>query len=328
MERQLSHMVRLIDDLLDVSRITLGRLHLKKENVSVRTIIEMAVEASKPAIEAGHHTLNCAMPEQEIVMYADPTRLAQTVSNLLNNAAKYTPDHGRIDLRVGLSHSDIEIVVEDNGLGIPREMQDKVFQLFGQINRTLDRAQGGLGIGLALVRNLIELHGGTVTASSEGPGKGSTFTILLPHSLITSTTTHTEQRSQEVPQGSKRKILIVDDNVDAAQSLSMLAELLGHATALAYTGPEALAKFSEFKPEVIFLDIGLPGMSGFEVAQSIKASHPIPPPYVVAVTGWGTEETKQKARAAGFDEHLTKPVEIAAVERILAGRDMETRPAA
>ncbi len=328
MERQLSHMVRLIDDLLDVSRITLGRLRLKKEKVSVRTILEMAVEASKPAIEAGHHTLTYTIPEQEIVMYADPTRLAQTVSNLLNNAAKYTPDHGRIDLRVGLSHSDIEIVVEDNGLGIPREMQDKVFQLFGQINRTLDRAQGGLGIGLALVRNLIELHGGTVTASSEGPGKGSTFTILLPHSLITSTTTHTEQRSQEVPQGSKRKILIVDDNVDAAQSLSMLAELLGHATALAYTGPEALAKFSEFKPEVIFLDIGLPGMSGFEVAQSIKASHPIPPPYVVAVTGWGTEETKQKARAAGFDEHLTKPVEIAAVERILAGRDMETRPAA
>lgn len=328
MERQLSHMVRLIDDLLDVSRITLGRLRLKKEKVSVRTIIEMALEASKPVIEAGHHVLHHTMPEQEIIIYADPTRLAQTISNLLNNAAKYTPDHGRIDLRVNLSSSGIEIVVQDDGLGIPPEMQDKVFQLFGQINRTLDRAQGGLGIGLALVRNLVELHGGTVTASSEGPGKGSNFAILLPHSLITSTTRHLEQATQEMAQGSQRKILIVDDNVDAAQSLSMLAELLGHVTEVAYSGAEALAKFAVFKPEIIFLDIGLPGMSGFEVAQSIKASHPVPPPYVVAVTGWGTEETKQKARAAGFDEHLTKPVEIAAVERILADRDIETRPAA
>jgi CheY-like chemotaxis protein len=207
-------------------------------------------------------------------------------------------------------------------------MQDKVFQLFGQINRTLDRAQGGLGIGLALVRNLVELHGGTVTASSEGPGKGSAFTILLPHSLITSTTKLLDPSIQEIRQGSKRKILIVDDNVDAAQSLSMLAELSGHVTEVAYTGPEALAKFSAFKPEIVFLDIGLPGMSGFEVAQSIKASHSVPPPYVVAVTGWGTEETKQKAKAVGFDEHLTKPVEIAAVERILADRDTETRPAA
>ena len=328
MERQLSHMVRLIDDLLDVSRITLGRLHLKKENVSIRAIIEMALEASKPAIEAGHHSLNYTIPEQEIVMYADPTRLAQTVSNLLNNAAKYTPEHGRIDLRVNLDSSGIEIVVEDNGLGIPREMQDKVFQLFGQINRTLDRAQGGLGIGLALVRNLVELHGGTVTASSEGPGKGSAFTILLPHALITSNTKLLDPSIQEMRQGSKRKVLIVDDNVDAAQSLSMLAELSGHVTEVAYTGAEALAKFSAFKPEIVFLDIGLPGMSGFEVAQSIKASHSVPPPYVVAVTGWGTEETKQKAKAAGFDEHLTKPVEIAAVERILADRDTETRPAA
>lgn len=328
MERQLSHMVRLIDDLLDVSRITLGRLRLKKENVSVRTIIEMAVEASKPAIEAGHHTLSLTMPEQEIVIYADPTRLAQTVSNLLNNAAKYTPDHGRIDLRVSLSPKGIAIVVQDNGLGIPPEMQDKVFQLFGQINRTLDRAQGGLGIGLALVRNLVELHEGTVSAFSDGPGKGSTFTILLPHSLVTSTTQPLQKPEPDLPQAERRRILIVDDNVDAAQSLSMLAELSGHSTEVAYTGADALTKFAEFNPEIIFLDIGLPGMSGYEVAQAIRASHPLPPPHIVAVTGWGTEETKQKARAAGFDEHLTKPVEIAAVERILAQRNIETRPAA
>lgn len=328
MERQLSHMVRLIDDLLDVSRITLGRLQLKKENVELRTVIETAIEASKPAIEAGHHSLEVSVPEEKIWMYADPTRLSQTISNLLNNAAKYTPDHGRIELRARLTNTGLEVAVRDNGLGIPPEMKDQVFQLFGQINRTLDRAQGGLGIGLALVRNLVELHGGTITADSEGQGKGSTFTIALPSSLITSTSLPAQSASEHPAQGPSQRVLIVDDNADAAHSLSMLAELLGHSTDVAFTGPEALTKLSSFKPDIIFLDIGLPGMSGFEVAQAIKRSHPHPPPFVVALTGWGTEETKQKARESGFDEHLTKPVEIATVERILAERSFEARNAA
>ena len=328
MERQLSHMVRLIDDLLDVSRITLGRLQLRKENVELRTVIEIAVEASKPAIEAGHHTLEVSLPEEKIWMYADPTRLSQTISNLLNNAAKYTPDRGRIELRARLTTTGLEIAVRDNGLGIPPEMKDQVFQLFGQINRTLDRSQGGLGIGLALVRNLVELHGGTITADSDGPGKGSTFTIALPSSLITSTSLPARSAAEHTPEGPSQRVLIVDDNADAAHSLSMLAELLGHSTDVAFTGPEALEKLSSFKPDIIFLDIGLPGMSGFEVAQAIKRSHPQPPPFVVALTGWGTEETKQKARESGFDEHLTKPVEIATVERILAERSFEARNAA
>jgi PAS domain S-box-containing protein len=328
MERQLSHMVRLIDDLLDVSRITLGRLQLKKENVELRTIVEIAVEASKPAIEAGHHTLEVSLPEEKIWMYADPTRLSQTISNLLNNAAKYTPDRGRIELWGRLTTTGLEVAVRDNGLGIPPEMKEQVFQLFGQINRTLDRAQGGLGIGLALVRNLIALHGGTITAESEGPGRGSTFTIALPSSLITSTSLPARSAPEHTPEGPSRRVLIVDDNEDAAHSLSMLAELLGHSTAVAFTGPEALERIPSFKPDIIFLDIGLPGMSGFEVAQAIKRAHPHPPPFVVALTGWGTEETKQKARESGFDEHLTKPVEIATVERILAERSFEGRNAA
>ncbi|MEN9846120.1 MAG: Autoinducer 2 sensor kinase/phosphatase LuxQ [Pseudomonadota bacterium] len=328
MERQLSHMVRLIDDLLDVSRITLGRLQLKKENVELRTVIETAVEASKPAIEAGHHTLEVSLPEEKIWMYADPTRLSQTISNLLNNAAKYTPDHGRIELRARLTNTSLEVAVQDNGLGIPPEMKDQVFQLFGQINRTLDRAQGGLGIGLALVRNLVELHGGTITAESEGQGRGSTFTIALPSSLITSTSLPDRAAVQPTVQGPSQRVLIVDDNTDAAHSLSMLAELLGHSTDVAFTGPEALTKLSSFKPDIIFLDIGLPGMNGFEVVQTIKRLHPHPPPFVVALTGWGTEETKQKGRESGFDEHLTKPVEIATVERILAERSFQARNAA
>lgn len=328
MERQLTHMVRLIDDLLDVSRITLGRLQLKKENVSLQTIIESALEASKPAIEAGHHTLTISLPEHEVVLYADPTRLSQTISNLLNNASKYTPDRGAIYLHARLTNYGIEIAVKDNGLGIPPEMKDQVFQLFGQINRTLDRAQGGLGIGLALVRNLVELHGGTVSAESEGPGKGSTFTISLPSSLITSASLPSPSTAEGAVQGLGKRVLIVDDNVDAAQSLSMLAELLGHSTEMAFTGPDALQKLPSFKPDIIFLDIGLPGMSGFEVAAAIKKSHPQPPPFIIALTGWGTEETKQKAKESGFDEHLTKPVEIATVERILAERSFDTRNAA
>jgi PAS domain S-box-containing protein len=325
MERQLSHMVRLIDDLLDVSRITLGRLQLKRENVALKAVVEIALEASRPAIEAGHHTLEVSFPEEEIWVYADPTRLSQTISNLLNNAAKYTPDHGRIELRTYLTDTGVDVAVRDNGLGIPPEMRDQLFQLFGQINRTLDRAQGGLGIGLALVRNLVELHGGTVTAESEGADKGSTFTISLPSSLITSRKRPVTISPQQGDHGPAKRVLIVDDNVDAAHSLAMLAELQGHSTAIAFTGPEALERLASFKPDIIFLDIGLPGMSGFEVAQEIKRSHPHPPPFVVALTGWGTEETKQRAREAGFDEHLTKPVEIATVERLLAEPSPEPR---
>ena len=325
MERQLTHMVRLIDDLLDVSRITLGRLQLKKEDIDIRAIVEMAVEASKPAIDAGHHTLNCSLPAEEILITADPTRLSQAISNLLTNAAKYTPDGGQISLTVNVHSTGLDIQVRDNGLGIPEEMQAKVFDLFGQINRTLDRSQGGLGIGLALVRNLVAMHGGTVSVSSPGIGQGSSFTISLPSSLIKHSPTIPTATAAALPCQHHRRVFIVDDNVDAANSLSMLAQLLGHTTEVAFNGKEALEKIPDFKPDVVFLDIGLPGMSGLDVAREIKRSPSQSNPYIVALTGWGTEETKKKARQAGFDEHLTKPVEISSVERILSEPQLNPR---
>jgi CheY-like chemotaxis protein len=318
MERQLTLMVRLIDDLLDVSRITLGRLQLKKEDISIRSIVDMAVESSKPAIDAAHHTLTCSLPPDDTIINCDPTRLSQIISNLLTNAAKYTPNNGAIMLTVSIGNTSIDISVRDNGLGIPEGMQGRVFELFGQVNRTLDRSQGGLGIGLALVRNLVALHGGTVSVSSPGIGKGSTFTISLPLSMIKEPPLELTTETAVHPPAPHRRVLIVDDNVDAANSLSMLAQLLGHTAEVAFTGKEALDKAPYFQPDVVFLDIGLPGMSGLEVARLMKMAPSQPTPYIVALTGWGTEETKQKAREAGFDEHLTKPVEIARVEKILA----------
>ncbi len=318
MERQLAHMVRLIDDLLDVSRITLGRLKLKREEISIRSIVEMAVESSRPAIDAGRHNLTVSLPPQEVMIACDPTRLAQIISNLLNNSAKYTPDRGLISVTVNVKVEGIVMSVSDDGLGIPPELQDKVFELFGQINRTLDRSQGGLGIGLALVRNLVTLHGGTVGVSSPGIGKGSTFSITLPPSVLRVPLENKGALSPETQAHPHRRVLIVDDNVDAAESLSMLARLMGHTTEVAISGLEALKRVATFHPEVVFLDIGLPGMSGFEVARAIKESSSSPLPYVVAVTGWGSEETKRKAHDAGFDDHLTKPVEVAKLERILA----------
>lgn len=320
MERQLAHMVRLIDDLLDVSRISLGRLKLKQEDISIRAIVEMAVETSKPAIDAGHHSLTVNLPDQEVTITCDPTRLAQIIGNLLANSAKYTPDHGSITVSAEVSGDGIEISVSDTGLGIPSELQEKVFEIFGQVNRTLDRSQGGLGIGLALVKNLVTLHGGTVRVSSQGIGQGSTFTVALPSSVLRTHNQVEIVNALRVQGHPSPRVLIVDDNVDAAESLSMLAGLMGHTTEVAKSGHEALQKVAAFRPEIVFLDIGLPGMSGFEVAKAIKDSRPSPLPYVVAVTGWGSEQMRRKAHDSGFDEHLTKPVEVSRVERILAGR--------
>ena len=317
MERQLTHMVRLIDDLLDVSRITRGRLQLRKEDISLRSIVEIAVESSMPAIDGGHHALHVDLPAREIILNCDPTRLAQTISNLLTNSAKYTPDRGTISLAAQVTESAVEIQVSDNGMGIPPEYLEKIFDLFGQVNLSLHRSQGGLGIGLALVRNLVTLHGGTVRASSDGIGKGCTFTISLPLSLVRTPIAEIIASKRDKKTAPHRNILIIDDNIDAANSLAMLAQLLGHTTEVAFSGNDAMRKLPTFKPEVIFLDIGLPDMSGFEVAARIRNLHIEPSPFVVALTGWGSEETKQKAREAGFDDHLTKPVELSRVEDIL-----------
>ena len=316
MERQLAHMVRLIDDLLDVSRVTRGQLILKRENLSMRSLLQIAIETSKPLLEAGGHTLITSFPKGDITINCDGTRIAQTVSNLLTNAAKYTPDRGRISLALEERNNEVLITVTDNGLGIPREYQEHVFDMFGQVNRHMHRAQGGLGIGLALVKKLVELHGGSISVASEGLGKGSTFTVKLPLRLAQSEHISSPDSSL-VPLSQSKRVLIVDDNEDAATSLSMFVELLGHKAEVAFNGQEALTKASRFKPEIIFLDIGLPGQSGIEVAKAIRHSEIYPTPRLVALTGWGTVETKQKTKEAGFDEHLTKPVELARVESIL-----------
>ncbi len=318
MERQLTHMVHLIDDLLDVSRITTGRLILKKESVSLRTVIDLGVEASRPLVDAGCHTLKLSINDGDVKILGDVTRLSQIVSNILTNAAKYTPDHGTIELSTHRTDGRVEISIRDNGLGIPAEMLEHVFDLFGQVNRTLDRSQGGLGIGLALVRSLVSEHNGVVTAFSEGEGKGSTFVVQLPvdevaHAPEMAAVSGANGRVQR-----HHRVLIVDDNRDGAESLSMYTKLLGHRTEVAYSGPEAIEKMTVFKPDIVFLDIGLPGMSGFDVARLIKGMPEAVGTKLVAVTGWGSEDTKRRAHEAGFDEHLTKPVELGRIETILS----------
>jgi PAS domain S-box-containing protein len=318
MERQLAHMVRLVDDLLDVSRITTGRLTLKRESLRIETIIDLAVEASKPSIDAGDHHLSISLQDGDARVFGDLTRLSQVVSNILTNAAKYTPNGGTIEISTRNREGNIEILIKDNGLGIPPNMLIHVFDLFGQVNRTLDRSQGGLGIGLALVKSLVTIHGGEVAAYSEGEGKGSTFKVSLPlEGVATSPLLPATEPSNGVPARQKR-VLIVDDNRDGAESLSLFTTLLGHSVEVSFTGADALANVAKLKPDVVFLDIGLPGMSGFEVAKMIRAMPDAVGLRLVAVTGWGSEDTKRRSTEAGFDEHLTKPVDLNRIEEILA----------
>jgi PAS domain S-box-containing protein len=318
MDRQLLHMVHLVDDLLDVSRITRGKLELRRAEVTLESIVQVAVEGSNPAIDAAHHRLTTRLPREKVLIYGDATRLSQVVSNLLLNAAKYTPDRGLIELEAVMQGNVVLIKVSDNGIGIPADMLGSVFEMFGQVNQTLERAQGGLGIGLALVRNIVELHEGRVYAASAGVGKGSTFTVELPARAV---------REEEVPaatglqaaerEDAMKRVLIVDDNVDGAMSLKLYLEMLGYPVAVTHTGPDAVAYVSKEMPEVIFLDIGLPGMSGYEVAHRIREMPEGKAPLIAAVTGWGADEDKRKSAEAGCNVHLTKPIDLGAAERLL-----------
>jgi CheY-like chemotaxis protein len=251
---------------------------------------------------------------------ADLTRLSQVVLNLLANAAKYTPDGGRISLALRCEGGDAVLRVTDTGLGIPKEMLSEVFEMFTQVNHNLDRSQGGLGIGLALVRRLVGKHGGSIEAESDGPGRGSRFTVRLPtlpgKSVLAESPSAASNPAAAGAAG-RLRVLIVDDNQDAAESLSLLLQLGGHSTRIAFDGPEALEAFREFLPDVVFLDIGLPGMSGHEVARRMREGAAAFRPVLVALTGWGTEEDKRKSHAAGFDFHLTKPADDAAVQGVL-----------
>jgi signal transduction histidine kinase/ActR/RegA family two-component response regulator len=308
MHRQLRHMVRLIDDLLDVSRITQGRLELKRAHVKLGDMLDVAVEASRPTIERRKHVLHVSVSEPELIFDADLTRVAQVISNLLNNASKYTPSGGLLELSAERDGDYGVINVRDNGIGIPPEHLEHVFEMFSQVNRATEGSRGGLGIGLALVRSLVELHGGTVSASSLG-ADGSTFTVRLPLAVVQQPGPEPRPSAFPGPHRDKRRVLVVDDNDDAADLLSLMLEQAEYATSKANDGPSALAAVEAWTPDVVILDIGLPGMSGYDVARELRRTSSCDRLELIALTGWGSTEDKQRAMDAGFDVHLTKPVD-------------------
>jgi CheY-like chemotaxis protein len=309
MERQVAHLVRLVDDLLDVSRITRGVIDLRREQVDLSSIFAGALEAAQPLFNARGHEAIVSVPSEPIVLDCDPVRLAQVVTNLLVNAAKYTPATGRIRLTGERDGSDAVIRVQDTGAGIDPEFLPRVFDLFSQADRSLSRSRGGLGIGLMLVRRLVELHGGTVTATSPGLGQGSEFVVrvpALPQSAMD------EHRSKDAPApaaGAARRVLVVDDNVDAAESSAFLLRFSGHEVEVAHDGEAALKAVRDFRPEVVLLDIGLPGLSGYEVARELRSRPENEGLILAAVTGYGHDDDRRRSREAGFDYHLTKPLD-------------------
>jgi PAS domain S-box-containing protein len=317
-ERQMRHLVRLVDDLLDVSRITRGKMELRTQRIDLAAVVHTAVETSRPLIDAARHELSLSLPPFPIFVNGDPVRLAQVFSNLLNNAAKYTEAGGSITLTVERHGSDAVVSVRDNGLGIPAEMLGKVFELFTQIDGTLERSQGGLGIGLTLVRRLVEMHGGRVDARSEGQGHGSEFVVRLPAVLATPANDEGETR-EHGRIAHRRRILVVDDNRDSAISLGMMLELMGSEVRTAHDGFEALQAAEVFRPDVALLDIGLPGLNGYEVARRIRAQPWGRDVVLLALTGWGQEEDKRRSKEAGFNFHMVKPVEPADLEKLLVG---------
>jgi PAS domain S-box-containing protein len=321
MERQVGHMVHLIDDLLDVARISGGKLELKRERTDLKRVLTSAVETSMPLIDAARHRLNVSVPEGALGVEVDVTRIAQVVANLLNNAAKYTPAGGRIDLSAREEAGMAIVSVTDTGVGIPADSLRSVFDMFKQVDRHMERAQGGLGIGLSLVRRLVEMHGGTATAASAGAGRGSTFEVRLPLAAGDGALERrVMQRVPEVPAPpAGLRVRVVDDNVDAALTLSMILEASGHTTRVAHDGIAALAVAREFLPQVAFLDIGMPGLNGYEAASAMRRTRGLENTALVALTGWGTESDRMRSSDAGFDHHLTKPAQLKAVQDLLAG---------
>ena len=317
MERQLSQMVRLVDDLLDVSRITRNNLELRKERVTLAAVVDSAAETSRPLMEQAGHAFSIKLPAAPVYLDADPTRLAQVFSNLLNNAAKYTEPGGRITLTGEPSGTDIVVEVRDNGLGIPGDALPRIFEMFSQVDRNMERAQGGLGIGLSLVRRLVELHGGTIEARSDGPGRGSQFVARLPIAEATQPAA-TSPSDDKLTKTARRRILVVDDNHDSARSLSVMLNLLENDTHMAHDGLAAVEAAEEFRPDLILLDIGLPKLNGYDACRRIRAQPWSKGMLIVALTGWGQDEDRRRSQEAGFDLHLVKPVDLAEINRLLA----------
>ena len=308
LDRQVDHMVRLIDDLMEVSRITRGKIELRKERVELAAVLRSAIETSYPLVEAGAHRLTNEIAGEPLFVDADFVRLAQVFANLINNAAKYMDKGGNIQIRAKRDGATVAVSVRDSGVGIPREMLPRVFDMFTQIHGTETRSQGGLGIGLTVVRSLIEMHGGTVTVSSDGPGKGSEFVVCMP--LAEVPTNETAHRQDETSGLAPCRVLVVDDNRDAADSMGLLLESLGANVKVVHDGQSALSLLENFRPTVVLLDIGMPKVDGYEVARRIRARREFQSLKLVALTGWGQAEDRRRTRAAGFDYHLIKPAEI------------------
>jgi len=315
--RQVIIMVRLIDDLLDVSRISRNTLGIRKERVELATVLESALESSRPLIEKSGHELTVSLPTESVQLNADPIRLAQAFLNLLNNSAKYTNAGGRIWLTAERQGSDAVVSVRDNGVGIPADMLARIFDLFTQVGDPLERSQGGLGIGLTLVRRLVEMHDGTIEAQSSGPDEGSEFLVRLPVFVQAPQEPPPESDGPKATALSGRRILVVDDNRDSADSLGMLLRIKGNDVRTAYDGPEALEAAAAFLPELIMLDIGLPKLNGFEVARRIRQQPQGREMMLVALTGWGQDDDRRLSLEAGFDFHVVKPVDLAALEILL-----------
>ena len=317
MERQLSQMVRLVDDLLDVSRITTGKLAVRKSVIDLQAPLHDAVETVRPFIEARNHALELDLPREPIPVEGDRTRLAQVFSNLLNNAAKYTHPGGRIVMSARVDAREAVVAVRDNGIGLDPSSIARIFEMFMQVDRTLERSQAGLGVGLTLARRLVDLHDGSVEAKSAGVGKGCEFVVRLPLSFARL------GEGAAVPPGEAarhpvRRILLADDNVDFATSLGQLLSARGHDVRIAHDGAQALQTAAEFSPEFAFVDIGMPKVHGYEVARRIRSEPATSSCVLVAVTGWGQENDRRRAREAGFDRHLVKPVDPDEIEVILA----------
>jgi CheY-like chemotaxis protein/two-component sensor histidine kinase len=318
-ERQVRQMARLLDDLLDVSRITRNKLELRQETVGLASVVESAIETSCPLIRENRHQLFVHLPEHPVTLEGDPVRLAQVLSNLLNNAAKYTDPGGNISIEARVSGGEVHIAVRDTGIGIAPEMMPHLFDIFSQANAARERAQGGLGIGLSLVKGLVELHHGSVEAHSEGLGCGSEFAVRLPLPLSSQ---HRQGESigcdQEAQKAFPRlRIVVADDNKDAADSVAMMLRIMGNEVRTDYDGEQAVRTAQEFRPDLVILDIGMPNLNGYQAARRVRDQNWGKDVYLVAMTGWGQREDRRKAEEAGFNVHMVKPADPSKLMRIL-----------
>jgi signal transduction histidine kinase/CheY-like chemotaxis protein len=318
-DRQAGHMALLLDDLLDISRISRGRLELRPAPVPLAEVVQSALETVRPLVERKKHALGVKLPDRPLVLTVDAMRLAQVLSNLLSNAAKYTDDGGRIDLEAGLEGNGVVLRVRDNGIGLSDVEREEIFEMFSQVSSALDRAEGGLGIGLALSRGLVTLHGGSLQAHSAGPGQGAEFTVRLPASVVVEPRPGPAPAAGDARPRAGRFILVADDNADALETMATLLELEGHRVEQAADGDQALAAATALRPDVAVLDIGMPGLNGYEVARRIRAEPWGGAIRLIALTGWGQAEDIQRAKAAGFDHHVTKPVDLDALQQLVAG---------